>query len=338
MANIGEIESCYRYILGRDMNAEETARLGTEAETLQAIPVDDLRRSFLKSPEFHALHLETLFENLVPKSKVVAYDTELGFRIYLDLRQLHMSFGVLNEIYERHEVEILRQIMPEDGTFFDIGANCGYYSLCIATAPGFHGRVVAFEPLLPLHDLLRRAIADNALEDRITVHQLALGHAPCTLPLTDAESSINAGATELAVPGSPAPAGRRVVTVETLDRMAAGLRPDVLKIDIQGAEGMLFHGGAETIDAHHPTMLFEVCPEALHRVSQVRAVDLQRWLMGRGYRLWSLDENRLAPVAATRDLGSLVPETGLLNVLAVHDERMPDVRARLGGLPVQAAA
>lgn len=338
MASVSEIENCYRYILGRGMNAEEVVHVTAEAATLQCVAVDDLRRSFLRSTEFHALHLETLFENLVPRSKVVAYDTELGFRIYLDLRQLHMSFGVINEIYERHEIDILRQIMPEDGIFFDIGANCGYYSLCIATAPGFRGRVVAFEPLLPLHDLLSRSIVDNGLGNRITLHQVALGHASCTLPLTDAESSINAGATELAVPGSPAPAGTRVVTVETLDRMAAGLRPDVLKIDIQGAEGMLFHGGAETIDAHRPTMLFEVCPEALHRVSQVRAVDLQRWLQGRGYRLWGLEQNKLTAIAATRDLGSLVPETGLINVLAVHDERMPDVRARLGGLPLQAAA
>lgn len=338
MATVTEIQNCYRYILGRDMNEEEVRHVEASAESLRTVPLDELRRSFLRSPEFHMRHVETLFENLVPKSKVVAYDTELGFRIYLDLRQLHMSFGVLNEIYERHEVDILRQIVPEDGTFFDIGANCGYYSLCIGSAPGFRGRVVAFEPLLPLYELFLRSIRDNGLEQRIMAHQVALGHTPCTLPLTDAENSINAGATELAVPGSPAPAGDRTVTVDTLDRMSAGLAPDVLKIDIQGAEGMLFHGGAETIGTHRPTMLFEVCPEALHRVSGVRAGDLQRWLLGKGYRLWALDADRLAPVAPTQDLGALVPETGLINVLAVHDERMPDVRARLGGLPHHAGA
>jgi len=330
MASVTEIENCYKYILGRTMADEEVHYVQTAGDALAAIPVDDLRRDFFRSEEFHGRYLETVFENLVPKSKIVAYDTELGFRIYLDLRQLHLSFGVLNEIYERHEIDILRQLIPDHGTFFDIGANCGYYSLAIASRPGFAGSVVAFEPLPSLHDLFRRSVGENGLDRRIIVHQVALGHKRGTLPLTDAESTINAGATELAI--GEAPAGSRVVAVETLDHLAERFSPDVMKIDVQGAEALMIHGGARTIEKHQPTMLFGICPETLHRVSRAAPQDLQHWLTDRGYKLWTVEADRLKPISNDDNLGNTVSHSDVVSVLAVHDGRMHDVRSRLGGL------
>src|SRR5271155_5501369 len=107
MATLHDVENCYRYIIGREMNDEEMEGYSSRADIFGAMNVTDLRRTFLQSPEFHQTHLETFFENLVPKSIIVAHDAELGFRIYLDLRQLHLAFGVLNGTYERREVEIL---------------------------------------------------------------------------------------------------------------------------------------------------------------------------------------------------------------------------------------
>src|ERR1700743_1962876 len=101
MVTIVDVENCYRYILGREMSAEE--RHGIDGERITNRHLGDLRTEFLRSQEFHNSHLETLFENLVPRSVPVLYHSDLGFKIFLDLRQLHISFGVLHECYDRAE-------------------------------------------------------------------------------------------------------------------------------------------------------------------------------------------------------------------------------------------
>lgn len=332
-AEIADVVNCYRYILGREMNSEEMHYLSASKSTFEAMDINLLRRSFFQSPEFHARYLETVFENLVPRSTVVRYRTNRGFEMYLDLRQLHMSFGVLNELYEQHEVDLMRRLVHNNATFFDIGSNCGYYSLSVASNPEFRGQVVAFEPLEPLHALFERSIAANRLESRIKVFPLALADKPGTIAITDAEHSINAGATMLAFDGLPAERTSRSVRVETLDRVAGNLRPDVMKIDIQGAEMLFFHGAEATIAANRPTLFFEIAPELLALLSKAAPGDLQRWLVPRGYKLWKLEEANLRPIRADEDLGSLVGHGEIIDVLAVHRLREGEIGGRLGGLP-----
>src|ERR1700761_1819170 len=121
MATITDVENCYRYILGREISPDE--KNGIDRDAIAGRNLSELRREFMTSPEFHHQHLDTLFENLVPRSIPILYESALGFKIYLDLRQLHISFGVMNENYDRHEVEFLRKIMPNDGVLIDVGAN-----------------------------------------------------------------------------------------------------------------------------------------------------------------------------------------------------------------------
>jgi FkbM family methyltransferase len=327
MATVAEVENCYRYILGRDMSADEKYGLNGDAITHRHF--QDVRDEFLKSLEFHNSHLETLFENLVPQSIPVQYETGLGFKIYLDLRQLHISFGILNETYERQEIELLRNIVPDNGVFVDVGANCGYFSLAIAAKPNFTGKVLAFEPLQPLSQLLRQSIAANGWSERIELRPIALGNAPGTLPVTDAEFGINAGATRLAI-GLSNDAARRTVQVDSLDHAVGDNLPDAIKIDIEGAEGLFFHGARETMQRSKPTLLFEMNPELLRDVSNLAPADLQNWLQKLRYRLWSVESDGLSPVQAKQNIGELIGHRGMKNFLAIHVDRIPALCDRIG--------
>jgi FkbM family methyltransferase len=338
MAEATDIENCYRYILGREMSADE--KHGIDGEGIAGRDLRELRQEFLRSPEFHNAHLETLFENLVPQSIPVLYETNLGFKIYLDLRQLHISFGVLNESYDRAEVDLIRKIVPDNGTFIDVGANCGYYSLAVAARENFTGKVISFEPLPPLWHLFEQSIAANGWSEKIELRRIALGHAPGTLPLTDAEFSINAGATRLAI-GSSDRASQRMVQVDTLDNVAADLSPDVVKIDIEGAEGLFFHGARKTLQRDRPTLLFEMNPELLRAVSNLSPGDLQNWLQKFQYRLWSVEPEGLIPVSIKRSVGDLIGQRGMQNFVAIHIDRISGLCDRIGDvlmLDEQAAA
>lgn len=327
MATVTDVENCYRYILGRDMSALEQS--GISDESVAGRELGDLRREFLRSSEFYSSHLETMFESLVPRSIPVLYHTSLGFKIYLDLRQLHISFGVLNEAYDRREIDLVRKIVPDNGVFFDVGANCGYYSLAVAAKNGFCGKIVAFEPLLPMAQLLAQSIAANGWSDRIALNQIALGHSEGSLPLTDAEFSINAGATRLAV-GAVNGNHDRVVSVDTLDNVAKDIIPDVIKADIEGAEGLFLHGARETIQRAKPTLLFELNPELLRVVSNLAPGDLQNWLQKFQYRLWSIESDGLALVPADKNVGEMIGARGMQNFLAVHADRASWVSDSIG--------
>ena len=65
----------------------------------------------------------------------------------LDLRdavQRRMYF--YGDYDERYEAQMIRRLLDQGETFWDIGANIGYFSLLAAAALQHTGRVIAFEP------------------------------------------------------------------------------------------------------------------------------------------------------------------------------------------------
>ena len=58
---------------------------------------------------------------------------------------------------------------------FDIGANCGAYTLPLATASGSDSRIVAFEPNPVMAGRLRTNLAMNDLAAKVEVEQVAVG-------------------------------------------------------------------------------------------------------------------------------------------------------------------
>jgi FkbM family methyltransferase len=109
----------------------------------------------------------------------------------------------------------------------DLGGNTGYSLAYLAWSfPESH--LFVFEPNPVLLGALHRNIRLNGLEPRVTVHAAAACSAPGEIQLTDEESE----STVLARPGV------RTFTVrgEDLFEALAGVRVDLLKMDIEGAE------------------------------------------------------------------------------------------------------
>ncbi|MHC1551802.1 FkbM family methyltransferase [Phyllobacterium sp. K27] len=328
MTSYNDILNSYKYILGRDVNVEETRIISENLFSISEMPLTEHRRRFMSSAEFHQRHAELLFNNFVPKSIEVLYETKDGFKIYLDLRQYHMTFGIFSGGYEKFDIDIIKAITPDNGTFFDVGGNVGYYSLSVATKPGFSGKVVAFEPLPHLWTLFSKSIKENKLSKTITVHQLALADVPGTMELNKADETVNAGATSL-VAGSQNRHSDRSVRVETLDAIAKRIKPDTIKVDIEGAEGMFFMGAAHTIQSSHPTMLVEINRDVLWNLSRVTPGKICDVLTNWGYGVWEVDTDSIAPLKNAAEVDAAFPSGRVANILAVHPDRKKDVQKRL---------
>lgn len=142
--------------------------------------------------------------------------------------------------------------------FIDVGANLGIYALAASRLVGPTGSVLAIEPASETFARLERNIERNDAAHVTPLH-LAIADHHGTL---DLNMHIDDSRISLRLPGADS-AGRdsERVAVRTLDAVLSANHidhVDVIKIDVEGAEELVFRGAIESIRRWHPTILFEV--------------------------------------------------------------------------------
>jgi FkbM family methyltransferase len=213
-----------------------------------------------------------------------------GARIYVSteggLRYLARPMAQVDPVLLRLAAEVVRR----GDTVWDIGANMGLFSFAAAVMAGPEGRVLAVEPDTDLAGLLRRSAAG------------ADGHAPVEIlpaALTDDVSVArfniarrNRATSHLAGFGTAMAGGvrsTRLVPTLTLDWLAARFPPpDVLKIDVEGAELLVLAAGTQVL-AGSPVVICEVSAQNAAAVSGI--------LARHGYTLYDGDQGEGERVA-----------------------------------------
>ncbi len=178
-------------------------------------------------------------------------------RIEFDARNSQFSavyFKSFASGYEPQITALLDVLLPDDGVFLDIGSNWGWFSLMLASRPGFRGKVHAFEPFPPTFADLRSMVEQTGLADRIECHNAALADriGDATMHLPDGFQSGAATRSET----STGAAGGKCVKTATLDSLGLETAA-VLKIDAEGSEFKVLTGAARFIPAHRPMIVIE---------------------------------------------------------------------------------
>lgn len=150
-------------------------------------------------------------------------------------------------------------------TVWDIGANIGLFAVAAAVRAGPRGRVVAFEPDLSLANLLRRSTALQSPDVApIAVMPLAIAKEPSIRKFAIATRARASNA--LAEYGASQMGGvveHQLVPAFNLDSLLAYLSPpDVMKIDVEGAEFEVLGGQTRMLEDVRPIILCEVGREA----------------------------------------------------------------------------
>lgn len=180
--------------------------------------------------------------------------------------------------WEPEETALLRSLTPDGGTFLDVGANIGYFTLLASRWVGATGRVFAFEPVTSTHARLRRNIALNEASNVIPIQMgAASASGRAEIALED-----DAGHSHL-VSGGNTGNRQETITLTTVDAFVAskGLqRVDVLKIDVEGADFEVLRGAVTTLRRFQPVVLMEV--ELISRFGAT-VDDVRLFLDGVGY-------------------------------------------------------
>lgn len=191
--------------------------------------------------------------------------------------------------------DVFAELVPNGGVVWDIGANIGFYSLIAARLVG-HGEVVAFEPLPANLDAIRRNVALNSVAN-VRLVGVALGDTEGTADLqthsqqtwAKLDTSADTGfQQELEV------TGRVSVQVSTIDRQLEMLPvPDLVKIDIEGAEVAALRGASRLLTTHRPSVICE-----LHGTNGA----VSELLESHGYSLRTIETPDVAPREAKWDV------------------------------------
>lgn len=161
---------------------------------------------------------------------------------------------------EPHLERAIKQFVSPGDIVYDVGANIGYFSLTLAKRVRSEGRVAAFEPIAENVRLLRENVRNNHLAN-VAVFDVAASdrRGEATIRMTKSRSMAS-----LVWHKADTSAAEFVVnTVAIDDLVEAGTLgpPTFVKIDVEGAEGLVVRGMRRTIAAARPVLFIE-CSDA----------------------------------------------------------------------------
>jgi len=170
-------------------------------------------------------------------------------------------------------------------TFYDLGANIGYFSLIAARLVGFKGSVSSFEADPEIAARLRDNLARNKFS-QAKVEQKAVWSEATTVSFTrvDPNTSPDRGLGHVSADSSG-----DIITVEAVSLdgyVAAQNSPDFLKCDVEDAEAEVFRGAERLLAERRTILLVEMHSSENHRALAQKFVEL-------GYTVRDLDENHV---------------------------------------------
>lgn len=207
--------------------------------------------------------------------------------------------------YEPDKQRAFRFLLRNNSIFFDVGANVGLHSFYV-TRHFPNVKITAFEPLPGNAAYIREAIELNKFQN-ISVEEAAVssseGDAYFDVSKNNLMGKLAEQQTNLKV---------KLITLDDFVRRN-NVYPDVIKIDVEGAESDVLRGSSHLIQQATPSMVIE-----LHNPKQ--DLEVAGLLLSHGYSIYRLNTE---PVQK---------DTDLLLTISKPDKSWPDPDGVWGNL------
>lgn len=191
-------------------------------------------------------------------------------------------------VYSEGQLDLLRELMPVEGYFVDIGANHGEFTICAAKAIKAK-QVYAFEPMADNLRKLELNVCSNQLGN-VEIIPFGLSDSSAEdIPIYSKTDEFQDGTLHAGL-GTLYDIEGRSVEIERIslrkmdDIFPEDSKIDVLKIDVEGAELPALFGAEKTIQRTRPFVIFEANFETCQAAGYVLD-DLLNWFKVRGYSL-----------------------------------------------------
>lgn len=180
---------------------------------------------------------------------------ELPFPACWDLR----VYGTYIDEAELRLQKYMLRHLPSGGTFVDVGANIGFFCLLAARIVGPRGQLHAFEPGTEALRFLKRNLAHVR---NITINDMAVMEAPREITFFEGTGAamVSSSAVQSHLADRNADVTEVTVPATSLDAYVAehGLAPDMVKVDVEGAELSVLQGASALLAQGRATFVLEI--------------------------------------------------------------------------------
>lgn len=189
-------------------------------------------------------------------------------KMIIRLRQNRMYWLRRPLTHEGFMLGSLKRLIRKGDVVYDIGANIGLYSRFIVQQ--FRAsHVYAFEPMANNCSLLADNLRIGGCTTKVTVLSCALGDQDGTARFQIDDITYNTGTLDAVTHGNASASRRQYglppttveVAVSRLDTLLDTqniLKPNVIKLDVEGAEAMVVMGARNSLLQHRPRLAIEL--------------------------------------------------------------------------------
>lgn len=240
-------------------NAQEIADLGRLADNLVGIG-DFVRTDFgyMFAKIDALLHRQSIS---VPASNKIICRNTIGLFAIPETDLETISYYASGLLPEPGSLALVQKLLKPGGTFIDVGANVGLFSVAAGRQIGPSGSILSFEPAPETMSALTATMRLNGLSPIVTLHQSAAGRENGTarlnigqicghsslLPLEEKREAID-------------------VSIVVLDDIIGDRKVDLIKIDVEGWELEVLEGLRKTLaNNRDASVLLEFGPSHIKR-------------------------------------------------------------------------
>ncbi|MEK6968833.1 MAG: FkbM family methyltransferase [Nanoarchaeota archaeon] len=205
---------------------------------------------YLNKHNIRPLFIRKLNQFIIKKIKTNHVEID-GHKIYLDKPD---SMRLSTRGYFESEItESFKNYVKEGDTVVDIGAHIGYHTLTLAKLVGEKGKVYAFEPCPEIFELLKKNINVNGYKNVILINKAVSNSADKHIFYVDKtgrNSLINSTSIKLT----------QSIEVDTIRLDDLNIKPNLIKMDIEGGEIKALRGMNDTIKKNQVVLITEYAP------------------------------------------------------------------------------
>ena len=178
-----------------------------------------------------------LVYNLTKNSKIFIYKSEPA-------SSANLYYG----LHEYSNMFFLMHYLKKNETFIDVGSNLGTFS--ILASGETECRSIIIEPIPQNVSLIRKNINLNGFENKIQIHELALGSqneiGKITSDLRD-QNFILSSSKNIVMAKDDYRSKALQVEIKQMDYLFSKENPSVIKIDVEGYESEVIAGAKQTL-------------------------------------------------------------------------------------------
>lgn len=282
-------------------------------ETLERLAAQSGERAVEEAAHWDTLDLQVVRNSLkidslltrqaipLASAGVVLVRNRFGLLAIPDEDAPAIAYYATGDLPEPGTVAVVERLLQPGDCFLDVGANVGIYSLIAGRRVGPEGKVVAVEPSPSTMRALGTTLAINGIAQLTQTHECALGEAEGTATLHCEPTS---GHNSLVGP-TKTTRSKQIVAVKRGEEILDGLKPALIKIDVEGWELDVLRGLDPVIKANKRlSAVVEYSPGHIRR----RNMQPDAWLeqvKAFGFKMWIIEDSdiSLRPISNATEIG-----------------------------------